>query len=274
MFRPAVRMGVGGLRRPVAPCPARPVASGLPRVQTRFFRSTQPKLILGAMPQLPGYLVGHYDLWFFWCQTPLGMFMGGPTAFVNLYQFVVMWFGIAWMNIPWVGLAGLIMYVFCYVPRFGDYDRGMTHSINYVSCVETDYYLMGWLFDDFHSWRGFFRFFIKRAKDIDEENWVWDEDERVVEPSATKVGPGGLAAFHLMNGISIRREMIERRDRWQRNWVKEGHGIFLLEPQWFFGATQDVHARERTYIGDWVEECYPWTRSSPGLALWGTPIEM
>eukprot|EP01065_Artemidia_motanka_P041574 TRINITY_DN5410_c0_g5_i1.p2 TRINITY_DN5410_c0_g5~~TRINITY_DN5410_c0_g5_i1.p2 ORF type:complete len:260 (+),score=52.25 TRINITY_DN5410_c0_g5_i1:94-873(+) len=199
------------------------------------------------------------------------LFQGALLAPMNIHLFnlVQYWIGMSYPIIPWLLLWGLVWYLLMYSNRVTDYDMGYTKCISMIT-PESDWFPALYCTVQFYAWQAWMKNWMRKEPG---DGWVMDAEEgRVVEPGPTKVSPGGLAAYHICDGISLRHELIERRDRWCRNWVKQGHQLFM-EPTWVFGATQDVHARQRTYIGDWCDEMYPWSRSSVAPSFWPTPIE-
>eukprot|EP01062_Namystynia_karyoxenos_P018841 TRINITY_DN17013_c0_g1_i1.p1 TRINITY_DN17013_c0_g1~~TRINITY_DN17013_c0_g1_i1.p1 ORF type:complete len:261 (+),score=76.45 TRINITY_DN17013_c0_g1_i1:99-881(+) len=190
----------------------------------------------------------------------------------HMWQMVQFTIGKAYPIVPWFMLWCLVMYCFMYGTRVTDYDRGFTQFFNFSAKLDADRFLSMVCTVDHLIWCSFFQNWVKKEKDVDGVDWVYDEDHGCIQPSEKLVSPGGLAAFHIMDGTSLRRELTQRRDRWTRNWAKAGHEVYIT-PTWVFGATQDVHARNRTFVGDWCDESWPWTRCYGGPTLWPTPVE-
>eukprot|EP01060_Flectonema_neradi_P029585 TRINITY_DN4122_c0_g1_i1.p1 TRINITY_DN4122_c0_g1~~TRINITY_DN4122_c0_g1_i1.p1 ORF type:complete len:149 (+),score=11.81 TRINITY_DN4122_c0_g1_i1:358-804(+) len=111
-------------------------------------------------------------------------------------------------------------------------------------------------------WRNICEHFLHRGEeDIKSGKWTRAEDGSV-EPSADNISPGGLAAFHLVSSMSLRWDLMGFVKDWNDSWVRKCHNI-LIQPTWIIGGNEDIHNLKRSYVGDWTDEYFPFSRSNP-----------
>eukprot|EP00755_Sulcionema_specki_P037673 Sspe_Gene.109381::Locus_89514_Transcript_1_1_Confidence_1.000_Length_892::g.109381::m.109381 len=199
--------------------------------------------------------------------------VGGFLPFVHVIQNTVnLFLGGSYMILPWVAIFSLAIYLEFYYDRVHDYDKGHVAMGNYIPVNDPNPAVTARLVFDNAAWAGWIENWVKKSSDVDGKNWVVNPDDGSIEPGTSKVSPGGLAAYHALNSMSLKWELVKNNADWNDGWVKAGHQIMLI-PSWMWSGNQHIHARKRTYVGDWVEEHYPWTRSPLLLAPIISPVE-
>eukprot|EP01064_Diplonema_japonicum_P024886 TRINITY_DN3568_c2_g6_i1.p1 TRINITY_DN3568_c2_g6~~TRINITY_DN3568_c2_g6_i1.p1 ORF type:complete len:259 (+),score=34.56 TRINITY_DN3568_c2_g6_i1:38-814(+) len=165
--------------------------------------------------------------------------------------------------LPWLLLLVLVTFIFLYGARLADYDRGHMLNLNF-NFKQSDPFNHPMARVDFNLWRVMLDTWLsvtpQQLKENPDPNWVLAEDGSV-EPSPDTISPGGLAAYHLVSGMSLRWELMVFVGDWNDSWCRRSH-LLLIQPTWIIGGTETVHEKERSYVGDWTDEYFPYSRST------------
>ena len=218
-----------------------------------------------------------------------------------LFQGTTWLIGQTYNILPWVLLLFLVVFILLYGCRLADYDRGQMLNLRSTYTSDNTNILDAPIAHDTRTWRNladhFFSVTHEEAETLD--NWTVAKDGSV-EPSSSYFGPSALAAFHAVNGMSLRWDLITYVADWNESWCRRSYvqthpwcvyprthrHLLLIQPTWLIGGGKDVHARLRTEVGDWTyvkrvfphivltfpfhphsDEYFPWSRSMSTLSF-------
>eukprot|EP01063_Lacrimia_lanifica_P031182 TRINITY_DN5096_c0_g1_i1.p1 TRINITY_DN5096_c0_g1~~TRINITY_DN5096_c0_g1_i1.p1 ORF type:complete len:275 (+),score=96.28 TRINITY_DN5096_c0_g1_i1:58-882(+) len=232
------------------------------RGQTRVlqFTATRPLQFSATQPKLD------FVTPYIWSFMP-----GGTLGPLNIFQAVFVagqWLiGQSYHIIPWIVIMFLVIFLACYGCRLGDYDRGYLLNYNFDGVHDVQNYKVGKIKNDMAAWKYIIDHWLHVTPEDAKTDKSWDvAADGSVEPNSNLVNGGGQAAFHLLNSTSLRHELIQNTQDWNDSWCRTSH-LLLFQPTWIIGAGKDVHDRPRTFVGDWTEEMFPWSRSVNTFAL-------
>ena len=126
---------------------------------------------------------------------------------------------------PWFLLLFLVTFLFTYGARLGDYDRGQMFNINMIFHDPNDCTMAGRMSHDQLTWQylsdHFWSVTMEEAEK-DKKRWSVDEDG-VIEPALTHFDAAGLSAFHLLNSISLRWDLVTHAKDFNDSWSRTAY---------------------------------------------------
>eukprot|EP01061_Rhynchopus_euleeides_P000001 TRINITY_DN0_c1_g1_i1.p1 TRINITY_DN0_c1_g1~~TRINITY_DN0_c1_g1_i1.p1 ORF type:complete len:296 (+),score=51.23 TRINITY_DN0_c1_g1_i1:95-889(+) len=196
-----------------------------------------------------------------------GMFFGPVPMIYAVFTSITWLIGHCYNVYPWFLLLFLVMFLMHFGSRVADYDRGQMLNLNLLYIEAHNVTTIAEIVHSCRSWRQLsdHSFNVTPEEAEASDDWVVDRDG-AVEPSPNKVSPAGLAAYHLLNSMSLRWDVISYTADWNDSWCRRAH-LLMIQPSWLIGGGKEVHSRVRTYVGDWTDESYPWSRSSSTFSI-------